>query len=367
MTAFHRLSGVFRLAGFVLLAVFAAARAGDLSFLDPGRAKMDSTGLLWYDVREIGVEGKGWTETGDYYDRLPSKAKSVVSEDVWSLSRHSSGLCVRFATDAVSISVSWDGGEGFQHMPATGVSGVDLYGRGEDGTWRYLAVGRPDKERTTRRLRSNLPGKLSQYILYLPLYNRVTRVEIGVPATARLARVPAPAGRPIVFYGTSITQGGCASRPGMAYTAILGRWLDRETINLGFSGNGRMEPEMAGLLAELDPSVYVIDCIPNVDEKIGELTGPLVKIIRARHAETPILMVEDSRPGDAEANRKMRQAVQELQDQGVRNLFVLRGDNLVGQDGEAFVDGRHPSDLGFMRMSEAFRPALQLLLGLSAR
>jgi len=354
-------SRTFRLFPLLLLVLSFSLAAGQEK-LDPKLAVLDSvSNIAWYDARLVGVEGKGWTDTEDYYDRLPARARGLVRDEVWSLSKHSAGLCVRFLTEAAEIWAEWDGGGGFPHMPATGVSGVDLYVR-ENGKWRYLAVGRPKEERTKSRLAGGLAGKPTEYLLYLPLYNRVTGLKIGIPSKAEIFKVPPPPGKPIVFYGTSITQGGCASRPGMPHTAIIGRWLERQVINLGFSGNGRMEPEMAGLLAELDPAVYVIDCIPNVDEKIGELTEPFVRIIRNSRPETRILLVEDTRPGDAKANGLLRAAYRRLVLAGDRNVFLLKGEGLIGDDGEATVDGRHPTDLGFMRMARGFMPALSVLL-----
>src|SRR5205085_2015483 len=136
-----------------------------------------------------------------------------------------------------------------------------------------------------------------EFLLYLPLYNGVSSVEIGIAKGSTLAKGPArPPERqkPIVFYGTSITQGGCASRPGMVHTAILGRRLDRPVINLGFSGSGRMEPAMATLLAELDPAVYVLDCLPNMSAaEVAERMEPFVRTLRKAHPRTPIVMAED--------------------------------------------------------------------------
>ena len=136
-----------------------------------------------------------------------------------------------------------------------------------------------------------------EFLLYLPLYNGVSAVEIGVPGNRELqAGAPRPASRskPIVFYGTSITQGGCASRPGMVHTAILGRRLDRPVINLGFSGNGLMEPEMATLLAKLDPAVFVLDCLPNMTPNlVKERVEPFVRTLRRSHPTTPIVLAED--------------------------------------------------------------------------
>src|SRR5262249_29415705 len=136
-----------------------------------------------------------------------------------------------------------------------------------------------------------------EYLLYLPLYNGVKSVEVGVPKGAALTKAsprPADHAKPLVFYGTSITQGGCASRPGMVHTAILGRRLERPVINLGFSGNGRMEREMAELLAELAPAVYVLDCLPNMDAAlVAQRVEPFVRTLRKARPDTPILLVED--------------------------------------------------------------------------
>src|SRR5207253_1044617 len=147
------------------------------------------------------------------------------------------------------------------HMPATGVSGVDLYVK-VDSTWRWLAVGQPKMGLShTQQLVTGFPAGKREFLLYLPLYNGVSSVEIGLPKATTLAKAlayDAAHAKPIVFYGTSITQGGCASRPGMVHTAIVGRKLHRPVLNLGFSGNGKMELEMAALFVELDPAVYVL-------------------------------------------------------------------------------------------------------------
>jgi lysophospholipase L1-like esterase len=192
-----------------------------------------------------------------------------------------------------------------------------------------------------------------------------------------LKKAPARAAekqKPLVFYGTSITQGGCASRPGMAYAAILGRRLDRPTINLGFSGNGRMDPEVASLLAELDPAVYVIDCVPNMGPAdVASRTEPLVQRIRKARPQTPILLVEDRTYTNApllpaleqrhQASRQaLRSAYEALTASGIKNLYYLEGETLLGDDREDTVDGSHPTDLGFMRMADALGAALQPLV-----
>ena len=349
-----------RLISMCILCILIAFNAGYAADANQLISRKDSTGTAWYDVSSLGVEGKGWTDTESYYDRLPARAKDTVRKEVWDLSHDAAGLCVRFRTDADSIMVAWDGGEGMSHFAPTGVSGVDLYARIGD-EWEFVRVGRPEEERTVRKMAYNNAGETKEYILNLPLYHPVTLVEIGVPEGSAISSVPPPPGKPIVIYGTSITQGGCASRPGMAHVAILGRRLNRQMINLGFSGNGRMEPEIAEFIAELDPEIFVIDCIPNVHDKIGELTIPFVQILRKQHPTTPILLVEHARPADYSSNILLREAFRTLVEQGDRAVYLLRGQKILGSLNET-VDGTHPTDLGFVSMANAFELAISVLL-----
>jgi hypothetical protein len=206
-------------------------------------------------------------------------------------------------------------------------------------------------------------------LLYLPLYNGVTSVEIGVPKERKLAGAHPAAGarrKPIVIYGTSITQGGCASRPGMAFPAIVGRQLDTPVINLGFSGSGRMEPEMAELLAELDPSVYVLDCLWNMTpELVSARVEPFVKTLRAARPDTPIVLAEDCSVRNVCPTEKgtiLRTIHQRLTAEGIKNLHFLSNRGMLGDDTEGTVDGCHPNDLGMMRQAEVFAKAISPLL-----
>ena len=365
---------------FLYLAISAQSSA---EVLDPELAVMDTSGtILWYDIDHLGIEGRGWSETATIFDRLPSKAEGVVREPVWNLSKRSAGMCVRFVTDATIIQARWNlrfESLALPHMPATGVSGLDLYVRTDDGQWRWYANGRPHEfPANTAQLVSGIPEGRREYILYLPLYNGVTSVEVGVPNESRLETAGpwgSGARKPIVFYGTSITQGACASRPGMAYSAILGRWLNRPVINLGFSGNGRLEPELAELMAELDPSVFFIDCLPNlVPEQVAERTEPFVTLLRKTHPTTPIVLVEDrsypnsflaasSRERNVEGRKALKKAYERLKEGGDKNLYYIDGEIQLGDDGEATVDNSHPNDLGFMRQSKVFMRALEPILG----
>ena len=346
--------------------------------------RQSSDPTLWYDIRELDIEGKGWQDTEHFYDRLPLRAKGVVRDAVWELGQQSAGLFVRFVTDGTTIKARWilrSERLGSEHMPATGVSGLDLYVRKEAGGWHWLGVGRPSQFPVNQKtLVEGLAPGTHEFLLYLPLYNGVESVQVGLAPDAFLAKAPqrpSEKAKPILIYGTSITQGGCASRPGMAYTAILGRRLERPVINLGFSGNGPMELELGRLIAELDPAVFVLDCLPNMEAgQVAERAVPFVKMLRQKRPDTPIVLVENITYTNAvfvssrnesctSKNAALRKAYQQLVEEDIKRIFYLPGDLLLGQDGEATVDGTHPTDLGFLRMADAMEPVLREALKVS--
>jgi len=155
-----------------------------------------------------------------FYDRLPSKAKSIVKDPVWKLSKCSAGISIHFSTNTSSLAVKWDGFNAMGHMTALGVSGLDLYVK-HNKQWKWLAVGRPTKQQNETQLFTNLPSESRDYILYLPLYNPINQIELGLPDSFELKATPPREKKPVVFYGTSITQGGCASRPGIVLHGYL--------------------------------------------------------------------------------------------------------------------------------------------------
>jgi lysophospholipase L1-like esterase len=337
--------------------------------------------IVWTDALDIGLENQGWTDTAHPYDRYPARAEGVVRDPVWSLAHHSAGLAVRFVSDSPSIHARWtlrNANLAMFHMPATGVSGLDLYARDGD-TWRYVGISRPRHSPTNETtMIEDIPSGTHEYLMNLPLYNGIESLEIGIEEGATIA--PAPPrpeshARPLCFYGTSITQGGCASRPGMAYAAILGRRLGREAINLGFSGNGRMEAEVADLLAELDPAVYVLNALPNMEtEMVDERVVPFIHTLRAAHPNTPIVIIENfiyqSTWFEAELAQEIREknealhrAFDALIAEGVTGLLLVESDDLIGHDGEPSVDGTHLTDLGFVRMADSMEPILRAILG----
>ena len=332
----------------------------------------------WHDVTTWGVEGRGWgdQERLRWFDRFPAKAEKTVTPAVWGLSRDSAGMMVRFKTDAKAIYCRYDLSKAnlaLPAMPATGVSGLDLYARDAKGEWRWVACPKPDKQHVEAVLISDITPGDHEFAAYLPLYNGVEKLEIGVPADAKFEGL-APRQKPIVFYGTSITHGANASRPGMVHTAILGRHLDRPVMNLGFSGNGKMDAAVGDLLNELDPAAIVIDCLPNMGP--ADVTAkcvPLVKQLRSRHTTIPIILVEDRRftnswitPAKAnfhdDNHAALKAAYDQLKKEKVANLLYIGGDALYGTDAEGSNDASHGTDLGFLRQAEIFEPVLRKAL-----
>lgn len=367
----------------LIIAVLLVTRTGSgisaAEAIDASQATLDAEKkIAWYDLRLLAIEGQGWTETKAPYDRLPAKAEGIVRPEVWRLSRQSAGLCARFVTDATTIHAQWKlelERLSEPTMPATAISGLDLYVK-DQGRWRWVTVGRPEKQMNQVTLVNNIPPGEREFLLYLPLYNVVSSVKLGLPPEAKLAKA-APYDndhRPIVFYGTSITQGGCASRPGMVHTAILGRRLGYPVINLGFRANGTLDSEMARLFVELNPSVFVLDCLPNLyGPEVTERVEPFVGVLRQAHPDMPILLVEDRTYPDGflyaarrdrnEKNRAaLRAAYERLLKAGTQHLYYLTGEQLLGDDGDATVDASHPTDLGFTRQADAFEKVLRPLL-----
>ncbi len=333
--------------------------------------------LKWREAVTLEVEGRGWTQTAGPFDRLPDSAKGKINWLAWDLSKNTAGICIRFITDAAVVSAKWSvtsANLNMPHMPATGVSGLDLYVRNAKGAWKFVGNGRPGGvDNETSFTLPEGAKLLRECLLYLPLYNGIKSLTIGVPTDCRLdvaAPRPARQRKPVVVYGTSIAQGGCASRPGMLCSSILGRMLDRPMVNLGFSASGDMAPPVGDVLAEVDAAVFVIDCLWNMGDmeqkEYDRRVSGLVQSIRKKHPVTPIVFVGQSliqpEAHPTSMTRKQEASVLTLQKQGDKNLVLIPGDKLIGDDGEATVDGVHLTDLGMDRQARVMLPVLKKLL-----
>ncbi len=331
------------------------------------------------------VHNQGWSdkEIKSFYDRLPSKMENTVRPEVWNLSRTAAGLELVFNTTAEQIIIRYVTTKkkyAMNHFPATGVSGVDLFAENKDGSWAW-ANGKADFKDTITYSYASLDLDKDQYKsgrkfhLFLPLYNGVKWLEIGVPEGSGFKFIPVTDEKPIITYGTSITQGGCASRPGMAWTNILSRKLHTPVVNLGFSGNGKLEKEIIDLMAEKDAKIFIIDCVANMGADIKNIKSKhtdAVITLRAKHPNTPIVVVEQPHytegrftsaraRGLAAMNKELQDSYKELKSKGVKNVYYLTYAD-IGFDMNDSVDGTHPTDMGMLKYANAFEKLLKPLL-----
>ncbi|MCF0233934.1 MAG: SGNH/GDSL hydrolase family protein [Thermoguttaceae bacterium] len=367
---------------FTLLSVaFAAlAFAGIVAAQEPVAVEPTiDAGFAWYDATKWPVENKCWNDVDRYFARFPARAKGVVTDSVWNLSQHSAGEVVRFRTNATQIKVRYklySSGLAMEHMPATGVSGLDLYAFDDESkTWRWVGCTKPGKQSDEKSWIDGIEAKTRDFQIYLPLYNGVDALSIGVPEGAEFTALSPRTDKPVVYYGTSIAHGGCASRPGNCYTAMLNRRLDMPVVNLGFSGSARMEIAIAELLGEIDAAVYVIDALPNMGpELVAERAVPFLKKLREARPDTPIILVEDRamsfswiKPSQQDFHKRNRAELKKAFDElspNDANLHYVAGDTILGEDldFDGTVDGSHPNDLGMWRQANVLEDAIRAVL-----
>ena len=353
----------------LLLSLFAVAVNAQTTWFNPMECE--------YDV----IQNQAFTSEIKGYLRLPERAQSKVRTAVWGLAKQSAGLSITFFSNSPNIEVRYttlDKNYAMNHMPSTGKSGVDLYRIDQDGAWDYVAPSRYSFGDNVLYRYNGMPNSSRQlgyeYRLYLPLYNGIEKMEIGVDEGSYFRFVPTSEEKPIILYGTSIAQGGCASRPAMAWGTIMQRSLDLPVVNLGFSGNGPMETEVLDFIVETDARLFILDCYPNMTgmlQNVYPRTLAAVKQIRAKHDE-PILIVEHAGYSDDVAhpgkrtivdsvNMAAKRAYKELKDGGVKNLYYLTREELaLTQD--MTVDGTHPTDLGMLQQAVSVEKQVREIL-----
>lgn len=340
--------------------------------------------LRWHSPQDqpFGLVGFAWFETDGIYRRLPVKPIRELPPAVDGLANSTAGGQIRFQTNSkrLSVRVRLAGLASMNHMPATGQCGFDCY-IGPPKNLRYCSTTKYDHRQAEYEcVLFTLPqAELRNIVLNFPLYQGVKEVEVGLgPEAEVLPPPPFEDDRRVVVYGTSITQGGCACRPGMAYTNILSRRLNLEFINLGFSGSGRGEAEVAEVIAGT-PGVgcFVLDYESNCGgtEPLAESFPRFVEILRSSHPGIPILAASriayssdlfnaEAVKGREERKAIQRQVVEERRADGDDQIHFYDGTDSLGEDfDECTVDGVHPNDLGFLRMANAMEPVLADILG----
>ncbi|MFT4224445.1 SGNH/GDSL hydrolase family protein [Dysgonomonas sp.] len=336
--------------------------------------------LAYYDGSQFPLFGKISEQTETRYERLPAFLKTVTRPPVWELGKNTAGLYLRFVSNSASIGLKWTLTENrnMNHMTPTGIKGFDLYCLQND-KWEFVNSARPNSNNKDNSaiIISNMTNDEKEFLLYFPLYDGVESLQVGIDSTATISQsqkqLPKTE-KPVICYGTSILQGGCASRPGMAHTNILSRWFNREFINLGFSGNGQLDYEIAEIIAGHDASLIILDFMPNVNvEQIEQKMKNFYDIIRKKSPQVPILFIENPVFPQAKFDGYMQKAVtaknealhkvfNNLLASGEKNIQLVSSAGMIGVDDEATVDGIHFTDLGFMRYAEYLYPYIQKYL-----
>ncbi len=342
--------------------------------------------LKWHDPMKAGfhvMQHQGFAkEIGNTYTRLPNRAKGVVTNDVWHLSQRSSGLAIYFQTNAPELTIRYTVSEKQSKVPQmtmTGESGIDMYRVEKDGRSSFCFGKFSFNDTITynyKHISGNpLLGEGYEYRLYLPIYNGVRWLEIGVPEGSQLQFLPASTEKPIVLYGTSVSEGACASRPSMSWATLLNRSMELPLINLGFAGNGKLAPEVIKFMCEIDARIYILDCIANLLEKsteeVTQLITAAVKQIREKHP-TPILIMEhfgnsnmdtdEYRAQNVEVlNRGVKIAFEQIQQERISKVYYLSRED-INLPTDSWVDYVHPNDYGMKQLSKAVENKLHSIL-----
>jgi len=329
---------------------------------------------VWEDPFRI--YGIADNEKGDFC-RLPRELLPRCSEGIQRLAEYLAGACVRFTTDADSLSVVWElvTSANMSHFAPCGKNGMELFEETEQGTRHMSNLIPALEDGGACRIRQSsfvrLPGGLRSYVLYLPLYNGLKTLMLGLPPQAQLlpGRTPRTE-KPVVFYGSSVTQGTCASKAGSCYTTLLARRLDAAQINLGFSGNAKGEEVIARYIASLDISLFVYDYDYNAPsvEHLQATHEPFFRIIREAQPELPVVMISrfsGTWGADADARRDViRNTFLHAVQAGDHRVWFVDGHPLFGETDRDMctVDTGHPTDIGFLRVADALEPLLRKIL-----
>ena len=340
----------------------------------------EGSGLNWLDGAALPVEGRAFAETlGGEWGRLPRKYADRLSAADRALGADSCGVALRFRTDSRRIGVRWSlaNADSFAqdlYMTQMAMGGIDIYEETPDGYRLCLGPqlhGGPVRNaggETTELIVPWRPGAVA--VIYLPVRGVVKSLAVGLDSGAKWEAAPhARKGfKPVVVYGTSLVHGGCVSRPGLVFTTQASRLLDLPIVNLGFSGSGRMEPVMCEILAEAEASVYVLECLGNLE--YGELQSrfePFIRRLRELKPEVPILICENINIDHGKWRAFSRAVYERLKREDAaawRDLHYLAREEQLPDDDDLTLDRCHPNDAGARFVARAYARAIGKILGL---
>lgn len=336
----------------------------DKNFLVNTDIKRD--GMVFYNALETPFEINGIFYDDGKYRRLPEAVAKTVNDGVYGLHANTAGGRVRFKTTSpyVAIHSVFPSVHRMSHFAMTGSSGFDLY---VDGCFVKSFVPPLDMVSGYDSIIELGNGDMKEIMIGFPLYNDVNELYVGLDGAAHVTSpTPYAIDVPIVFYGSSITQGGCASRPGSSYEAIVSRALNADYINLGFSGSARAEDEIADYIAGLEMSAFVYDYDHNApDMEHFERTHERMFLkIREKHPTLPIIMMPRPNVKLNDVAVRRREIILETYDRAIKrgdtNVYYIDGSELMALAGdEGTVDFTHPTDLGFFSMATALTAKLR--------
>ena len=337
--------------------------------------------IRYFNAADLNVIGKAIPTSKDF-TRIDTAAYKFNDEVIEEYACHSTGLAVLFATDSPIIKAKWQTSEknAEENFTAIAQKGLDLYIK-KDGEWVFAGVGRPkmskgpayDQHEGTI-VKSMAPGR-KECLLYLPLFDSLDSLFIGVEEGSYVEPIENPFKYRIVVKGSSVTHGLAASRPGMSYAARFGRDNGFYTFNLGFSGNALLDMEIAHLMASVeDPGLFVLDYAPNAYAHLIDESGEaFFRVIRDAHPDVPVIFIEDVifphtiydkaiREEVTKKNEAQKRLFDKLKKSGERKIYYIRAEGMIGDDGEATVDGIHFTDLGAMRYVDHVLPTIRKAL-----
>lgn len=329
---------------------------------------------IFRDASNFHLYGKAFNTTTPYH-RVDTAKYADLPASVKRLLTHSAGLAITFKTNSKSISAKWcvTDAKALNNLTPIAQKGLDLYIK-KDGKWQFAGVGRPSAVCSEFNLVKNMDGSEKECMLFLPLYDELKSLEIGTDEGSTISSLNNPFRRKIAIYGSSIVHGASAGRPGMAYPAILSRNTGLYFMNLGISGNAKMEKAAARMVSDIEADAFVLDCVPNPSpEQIKERAENFVKTIRAKHQKAPIILVQSviREQGNFDLvvkervrkqNEEITAAFNRLKSAGMKDIFLITAEKLLGDDHDATTDGVHPNDLGFYRMAEQLGPQITKIL-----
>lgn len=351
----------------------------DISKIDKNfsvKTNIKRDGMVFHSAEESGFKVYGIFRENGRYTRMPEAAAKSVSDGVYALHGNSSGGRLRFKTDspyvALSAVLEKDNVGKMPHFAFTGSIGFDMYTR-EDGGWIYAGTVIPpvDVEDRFEGIIDFGGAEEREILIHFPLYSTVREVYIGIDNKA-VIKPPTPyaVDKPIVFYGSSITQGGCASRPGNSFSNIVSRTLDADHINLGFSGSACGEREIAEYISKIPMSAFIYDYDHNAPtvEHLAATHEKTFKTIRKSNPDVPIVML--TRPkvhltcDEIKRMETVKETYVKAKNEGDKNVYFIAGNELIQSKYAEFatVDNTHPNDIGFFSMAEVLCGLLKKII-----